>query len=545
MKVVRLLISIIFLLAFFTNCKKEEVDLSLLTANHSIAIPLVGGEISVEDMLETDTDTVISQLSDGSLFLAYDNEEISFPIDSLGISIPDINFNESINPNQTGSDIPSFSDVIELSQSETQLFNFEFNGVTPELKTIELSSGILNPRIVNNMSHDIEVIIKIPSLSLNGIIYSDTLPAAAGQEANTSKGLIGWDLDLTLGDLLYNQIVVEVEFKVVGSGSSLTTSDNFELDLKLLNLDYNTIEGDLKNHRFDLDLIDISLDIFDNSSSAINFQLTNPEINFEISNGIGLTTFLGMDTMYYEDLSGIKIDDIEYDSSASNLQVAPFYFPALTSSSSSISINKNNSTISELINNVPKRLLAQPFLEINPDTNSTNNNVITKGNGEVSFSSEILLPLEGYAGGWNMGDTLEFDFKVDSLFTDNTSIDSTEIKFRTTNGWPIDLTLTIELYDADPREDPSLSPITSIANQEIILESGIVDPSTGKVSSSTVKNTVLECNYECVQSLNQTKFIIISAAASTENYNNQQSVKVYNDYNLKLDMALLVTGKIF
>ncbi len=545
MKVVRLLISIIFLLAFFTNCKKEEVDLSLLTANHSIAIPLVGGEISVEDMLETDTDTVISQLSDGSLFLAYDNEEISFPIDSLGISIPDINFNESINPNQTGSDIPSFSDVIELSQSETQLFNFEFNGVTPELKTIELSSGILNPRIVNNMSHDIEVIIKIPSLSLNGIIYSDTLPAAAGQEANTSKGLIGWDLDLTLGDLLYNQIVVEVEFKVVGSGSSLTTSDNFELDLKLLNLDYNTIEGDLKNHRFDLDLIDISLDIFDNSSSAINFQLTNPEINFEISNGIGLTTFLGMDTMYYEDLSGIKIDDIEYDSSASNLQVAPFYFPALTSSSSSISINKNNSTISELINNVPKRLLAQPFLEINPDTNSTNNNIITKGNGEVSFSSEILLPLEGYAGGWNMGDTLEFDFKVDSLFTDNTSIDSTEIKFRTTNGWPIDLTLTIELYDADPREDPSLSPITSIANQEIILESGIIDPSTGKVSSSTVKNTVLECNYECVQSLNQTKFIIISAAASTENYNNQQSVKVYNDYNLKLDMALLVTGKIF
>ena len=101
------------------------------------------------------------------------------------------------------------------------------------------------------------------------------------------------------------------------------------------------------------------------------------------------------------------------------------------------------------------------------------------------------------------------------------------------------------MYDADPREDPSLSPITSIANQEIILESGIIDPSTGKVSSSTVKNTVLECNYECVQSLNQTKFIIISAAASTENYNNQQSVKVYNDYNLKLDMALLVTGKIF
>ena len=549
MKVVRLLIGIIFLFAFFTNCKKEEVNLAQLTANHNLAIPLVSGEISTADMLETDTDTVISQQSDGSLFLAYDNDKITFPIDSLGISIPDIEFAELIYPNQTGSDSAEFNSTIELTQTETLLFEFDFKGVTPEIETIRLSSGILIPRIFNNMSHNMEVIIKIPSLTLNGISYSDTLPAPAGEEANTSKGLIGWDLDLTLGDQSFNQIVVEVEFKVVGSGNPLTTNDNFELDLKLINLDYNTIEGDLKNHRFDLDVIDISLDIFENSSSAVNFQLTNPEINFEISNGIGLTTFLGMDTMYYEDLSGIKIDDIKYDSSGSNLQIAPFYFPALTSSSSLISINKNNSTISELINNVPKRLLAQPFIEINPvspiNPNDPNSNVITKGNGEVSFTSEVLLPLEGYAGGWNMGDTLEFDFQVDSLFTDNTKIDSTEIKFRTTNGWPVDLTLTIELYDVDPREIPLAVPITSIANQEIILESGVIDPSTGKVSQTTIKNTVLACDYDCVQSLNQTKFIIISAAASTENYNNQQSVKIYNDYNLKIDMALLVSGNIF
>jgi hypothetical protein len=391
--------------------------------------------------------------------------------------------------------------------------------------------------------------ITIPSLSENGVPYNVTLPASANQDANTTEGLIDWTLDLTKGDLMHNQILVDIEFSLNGSGQPLTTSDDFQLSLSLTNLDYNTIEGDLKNHRFDLDVIDISLDIFENSSSAVNFQLTNPEINFEISNGIGLTTFLGMDTMYYEDLSGIKIDDIKYDSSGNNLQIAPFYFPALTSSSSLISINKDNSTISELINNVPKKLLAQPFIEINPvnpiTPNDPNNNVITKGNGEVSFNSEILLPLEGYAGGWNMGDTLEFDFQVDSLFTDNTSIDSTEIKFRTTNGWPVDLTLTIELYDVDPREIPLAIPITSIANQEIILESGIIDPSTGKVSQTTIKNTVLACDYDCVQSLNQTKFIIISAAASTENYNNQQSVKIYNDYNLKIDMALLVSGNIF
>jgi hypothetical protein len=262
-----------------------------------------------------------------------------------------------------------------------------------------------------------------------------------------------------------------------------------------------------------------------------------------------------MDAMYYEDLSGLKIDDLLYDSAANvNTPLvspgpeyaAPFYFPAISSSSSSstISINSYNSSIDQLINNVPKKLVAQPFLEINPDTTVTNNNTINK-NGDVSFSSEVLLPLEGYAGGWNMGDTLDFDFQVDSLFSDGTSVDSTEIKFTTTNGWPVDLTLTIELYDIDPRIDSTAVPITSIANQEIILESGILDQNTGRVTQPTVKSTVLKCDYDCVQSLNETKHIIISAAASTENYSNQQSVKIYDDYDLKLNMALLVSGKMF
>jgi hypothetical protein len=93
--------------------------------------------------------------------------------------------------------------------------------------------------------------------------------------------------------------------------------------------------------------------------------------------------------------------------------------------------------------------------------------------------------------------------------------------------------------------NPNISPITSIANQEIILESGTVDPATGRVTQSTVINTVIKCDYDCVQSLNETKFVNLSAAASTENYSNQQAVKIYNDYSLKLNMALLVHGKMF
>jgi hypothetical protein len=153
--------------------------------------------------------------------------------------------------------------------------------------------------------------------------------------------------------------------------------------------------------------------------------------------------------MYYEDLSGVKIADLLYDSAATSNSslvnpdnAAPFYFPSINSSGSTISINNDNSSIGQLINDVPKTLKAQPFLEINPDPSVSHNNIITSG-GEVNFSSEVMLPLEGYAGGWSMGDTLDFDFQVDSLFSGSTAVDTAEIKFSTTNGWPVDVTLTI------------------------------------------------------------------------------------------------------
>ena len=41
----------------------------------------------------------------------------------------------------------------------------------------------------------------------------------------------------------------------------------------------------------------------------------------------------------------------------------------------------------------------------------TNYNFILSSS-KISVSTEITLPLEGYAGGWVMGDTIPFDFKV-------------------------------------------------------------------------------------------------------------------------------------
>ena len=81
-----------------------------------------------------------------------------------------------------------------------------------------------------------------------------------------------------------------------------------------------------------------------------------------------------------------------------------------------------------------------------------------------------------------MGDTLAFDFKVDELFSSNTTIEESVIKFVTTNGWPIEVAFTLELLDSNEVL------LTSIANQELIIESGLLDAS-GKVETPTTKVT--------------------------------------------------------
>ena len=544
MKVIRLF-SILFLIIFLSACKKsEQIDLSTLQTHHNIAIPLVSAEIEVADMLAGGVDTIINTGTSGDLFLVYSTDPINFSTSDFVGAIPDQNISSQVAP------FSSFTTPLPLSidtnygDTITSQFSMPINGTTPELTSIDFLQGIFNVSITNNLSHNITVTFTIPSLvgGPNGT-FSSVLPVSANNSATTQENLSNYVLDLTLGAQGFNELIVYLDVAIDANGSTISSTDNLDISFDMINMDFNLIEGDLKNIKIPLDPQEIELNIFENSESAVNFQLTNPAINFNINNSFGFSPYLGMDTMYYEDLSGNKIDDIKYDSTGLNQQPAPFYFPAIgqpsspgSSVSSVISINSNNSSIDQLINDVPKKLVSKPFVEINPDPNSTNTNSISK-NSSVDVTSEVMLPLEGYAGGWKMGDTIPFDFEVDNLFSSNTSVDTAQIKFTTVNGWPVDVSFTLELLDN------TLTTLTSIANSEIILESGILD-NNGRVVTPSTKNTVLKCDSECVDNLNQTKYVILLVEANTQDYNNQQSVKIYDDYKLGLTMALLVSGRM-
>lgn len=536
--------SIIFLIFF--SCKKEDsIDLSQLQTFHNLAIPLVSAEIDVEDMLKGDTGNVISTGSNGELFLAYVTPSTSISAAEI-VDIPDQNFSSTVTlPNIPGAPFPIPSFLISHSFQDTLSNTLSFpNG--EELDSIFFSQGILTISIENNLSHEVQLSLTIPSfVNALGAPYSDNLVANANNNAVTQVNLSNYTFDLTKGAVGYNQMVIELDITLNGSGSPLYSSDNISFTFSMDNLEFESLYGDLNYQQFNLGEVPLEIDIFKNSEQAVDFLLTNPEIKHTIDNSFGFSANMGMLQMYYEDLQGVFIDNITYDSSSSgNNQPAPFYFPTIqqpstlgSSVTSVISMNAENSSIDSLINATPKQIISNPVVVINADSTVSHNNFISN-TSEITVSSEITLPLEGYAGGWVMGDTIPFDFKVDELYTSETEISEAVIKFVTTNGWPLEVTFTLQLLDSKD------SVLTSIANSTVVIESGVLDAG-GRVVSPTVKITNLACDSGCVDNLNETKKVILLVTANTADYNNQQSIKIYNDYKLGLSMALLISGRMF
>ena len=524
----------------FSCNKNEQVDLSTLQTYHNVAIPLISAEIDVEDMLQGDTGNIISTGNNGELFLAYLTPTTTINAGEI-VDIPDQSFSISVNP--APSTLPVFTGSVNFQDTNISAFSFP-NG--EELTSIVFSQGILTINIVNDLSHEVVLSITIPSLVDDlGNSYNDNLVANANNSAVTQANLSNYTFDLTKGTNGYNDMVVYLDVTINGSGSPINVSDNLSFSFSMDNLEFEAIYGDLKYQQFDLGSVPLEIDIFKNSENAIDFLLTNPEIKHTIQNSFGFKANMGMQQMYYEDLQGVFLADILYDSSASgNLQAAPFYFPTIQqpivegdSLTSILSMNASNSSIDQLINATPKQIISNPVVVVNADSTITNNNFVLSSS-EISVSTEITLPLEGYAGGWQMGDTIPFDFKVDELYTSETEISEAVIKFVTTNGWPLEVTFTLKLLDSAYNE------LSSIADSTVVIQSGNLD-ANGRVESSTVTITELACDEGCVDNLNETKHVILLVTAGTVDYNSQQSVKIYNDYKLGLSMALLISGRIF
>ena len=491
-------------------------------------------------ILKRDTIGLVTTAPNGGIEIAYESSSISVSASEI-IDIPNQSFSESFSPPV----IPIFQ--VGKDTTFSALIIKPFSLGNKKLDSISFSYGENRVIITNNLMHDVEVAINIPSLvrknTSSVFFYNLMINVAANSNKDTLIDLSIYNLDLTqglpLGGLGYNELIIDYSVKIIGSGAPIAPNDDLTIDFTMENLEFARIDGDFKYQKILFPSSSLTLAIFNLSDSSLDFSLTNPTIKHTIVNSFGFNLNMGMEEMYYEDLSGNFIDSIRYNSSGSAQTSAPFNLPLITQSATdSIFMDSTNSNIGQLINATPKTIISKPFVEINPDTLVSNVNYI-ESSSEISVSTEITLPLVGYAKGWVMQDTIPFNAKVDELFSSETSIDSAIIKFTTTNYFPLDVKIDLILLDST-----GLNPIDTIASNKLIIESGVID-ANGKITTAQAKLTTIPCDGTCVDNLNNTRFIVLRLSIGTTGVGASQSVKIYEDYNIELDISLSISGRMF
>jgi hypothetical protein len=284
-----------------------------------------------------------------------------------------------------------------------------------------------------------------------------------------------------------------------------------------------TIEPDT----LDLDIEDIL------SHITGDFLISNPSIKFNYTNSFTDSVKINLN------VTGKRKDKII------DLNLAPFKLtmpdtPVQQEISDSYTIDKNNSSLPDLISLPPEKIYFSGNAVLTPSAknNQLGNSVL--GSNRLIGSLEVEVPMEFRLN------NLQFTDTVDNFIEDKGSSNDNQIKpedfnfirvkISAKNGFPLGVSLNMSLYDSLTHT------IKSSVDAVDILKPAPVD-SNGKVTGVTETSTIIEFTREFFSFVNKADKIIFRFTLVTTG-NGLQDVKIYSDYRINFNAALVVKPDI-
>lgn len=516
----------------FSSCKKVELDKIAAGAwNPNFAVPIAHANFSAADILAyTDsTDLVVIDPNTGAIALVYKTDIYSFE-ESEVLDLQDIN--ESINLGFSNLNVPTVP-AFNGSVTSNNNLNLTFVAGGAELHQIDFKAGTISINLSANIAHNVSCVITFPGLLLNGnpisktvaLNYSGSVPHSGSATFDLSD-VLG---DLTLGSAPFNEINASIETTITGTGQPISGNENIAIDFEISNLDIHNAVGYLGQIDLGIPGDSVLLKIFQNSSSGY-FEIVNPKINFYAENSFGFPIRLN-----FNDLKTVDIENgTEYP-----LTGFPSVFditsPA-TMGQSSISMlelnTSNTANLSSIISSVPKYFVYSGNVISNPNGNTPPLNFITD-QSKLNIRTEVEMPLEGFAYGFEVKDTLDFEFKEDL-----SQLESVMFRLNIDNGFPVELKTQVVFMDEN------YTPLfTAFNTPESVILSASVD-NTGKVNQRAKKITDISLNSSEIANMANVKYILINAVSQTFNGPSGQVVKLYDHYTLDFKLGIQVQGKI-
>lgn len=527
----RLSILITLLISVIASCKKYDPDKLTSTAwNPNLAVPLAHGHFTVYDILaRTDSnDVVIIDPSTGAIALVYRGEIVSFEASDL-VQMMDYSNSISLGDGDYGIGASgSFSGTANGSQTSVVSPNLNA-GV--ELYTASFKQGNLGLSISTDLQHDVDVTISIPDLLENGITpFSRTINLSYGgsvpHTGDVNVDLTGALLDFTNGGGSFNEFDVQADVTITGTGQSVSGAESIDVQFDFTSLEFETCTGYFGQQSIAVDQDSILLKIFDNEPEGY-FELIDPRVRFTVTNEFGIPSEISLaNLMTIEQSTG---NTFVLGGYPSTIDIPA---PSILGQSTTtiLALDQTNTTnMSTVITPTPQWFYFEGSATSNPDGNLGPN--FLADTSILRIDAEVEMPMEGFAYGFTVTDTVEFSFSEDLSY-----IESLMIRINVDNGFPVELLGYSQVLDSNKNLlfDVWTSP-------ENVIESAPVD-AMGRVTESFQKITDIHLNDTQIGLIDQAAYLVIGGEAQSLNGTTGEIVKLFEDYVIDLRVGMQVQG---
>jgi hypothetical protein len=404
-------------------------------------------------------------------------------------------------------------------------------GINVEIEKLKINTGNIGYTLVSNSGISGSFSFTLPTAlrgtdSLKANISINRITNSTGSISLTDRVI-----DLSTDPLKkFNRIPVLYSIDLNSNGAliNFNKNDSIHIALNMLNPDLDYVKGYFGqiSKLIETDIISTGLDeVIQNVSGS--FHIADPLMKIKYSNSFGIPIQVTLNA------SGKK------NSQTVNLGLTPFNvsFPASITDrdkKDSLLINKNNSSLADLISMPPALISYSGSVMMNPAGPGTERNNFVSGNSRLLANLEIELPLQLWMKNLQFADTIDNFLKLkstDSSEVKPTDFDSLRIKIVAENGFPLGASVKLMLFDSVKKVV-----VKTIEASNLILPAPV--DANGKSTGKTQSTTTLIFNKDFFDAAVTANKMIYMFILNTSG-NGTTDVKIYSDYSLSFKATVI------
>ena len=543
-------ILIIASLVFLIGCMKEEIDLTKVNTDSfdpSFAIPIGNVTLKLDEINDQANRFLKINPTTGVFEFIYQSEAVELNFGDL-FRLP--NQSISTTSSMSASQVSAFNLVplgSTYSYSNSNVGTFSLPS-SEQLDSLLLKNGSLDINISSTYTHDISIILNIPSLVKNGIAFDTTIllnyTSTTPVTGNLNLPLAGYTLDLTDGGVTNNTIRFNYNTTLTKGATPATTSESISFNSGFTFSEIEVAYGYFGN-RILTENDTLEYDLFKNSFGG-TVSIADPRIDLEYINSSGLSfranfnSISAPENTIIQNIGGPGLTSMPIITKAS-------FVGDSTITNHTIDNNNTSPTITDILNELPTKLAFSASVELNPG--GVTKNFISE-DSRFSARTKLTIPLNGRADGFSLTDTnstvLEDALGIDSSDAEN--LKKVTLRMLVTNGLPISSSIQAYFLDSN---NIVLDSLFSGGTQSIFgagtvnFSVPITDINYGKVITPAKRSVDIIMTKEQYQSLqtNKQSKMVYKVSFNTIGSSTLKNVKFFpEDYvDLKLSAKVDLT----